>query len=157
MYSGHHHFHPLRVPRQRREPLIGNLIPRRPPATARGRGVSGSTAGCGYEAGDPYVDFVPPPLETDGDGQAPYDRAVVFVTDETKKGTARNGQEYVDPLLVLTGEEYAKMPFQVLLDRLQETVRSGPRVAMEFLAPDGTTRRRKRGRESFSRAGQQTD
>jgi hypothetical protein len=102
--------------------------------------IGGSTAGCGYEAGDPYVDFLPPPVETDGDGQAPYDRAVVFVTDETKKGTARNGQEYVDPLLVLTGEEYAKMPFQVLLDRLQETVRSGPRVAMEFLAPDGTTR-----------------
>lgn len=102
--------------------------------------IGSPTAECGYEAGDPYADFLPPPVETEDGGQAPYDRAVVFVTEETEKGTARNGQEYVDPLLVLTGEEHAKMAFQVLLDRLQETVRSGSRVVMEFLAPDGTTR-----------------
>ena len=102
--------------------------------------IGSPTPECGYEAGDPYADFLPPPVETDEVGQAPNNRAVVFVTDETPKGTARNGQEYVDPLLVLTGEEYAKMPFQLLLDRLQEAVRSGPRVVMEFLAPDGTTR-----------------
>jgi hypothetical protein len=63
----------------------------------------------------------------------------VFVTEETRKGTARSGQEYVEPLLVVTGEDYAKMPFQVLLDRLKEAVRSGPTVVGEFLAPDGTT------------------
>jgi hypothetical protein len=102
--------------------------------------IGSPTLGCGYESGDPYADFLPPPVETDESGQAPYDRAVVFVTDETRKGTARNGQEYLDPLLVLSGEEYAKMPFQVLLDRLQEAVRSGPRVVMEFVAPNGTTR-----------------
>ena len=90
--------------------------------------IGSPTPGCGYETGDPYADFLPPPVETDESGQAPYDRAVVFVTDDSRKGTARNGQEYADPLLVLTGEEYAKMPFQVLLDRLQEAVRSGPRV-----------------------------
>lgn len=102
--------------------------------------IGSPTPGCGYEIGDPYADFLPPPVETDEGGQAPYNRAVVFVTDETRKGTARSGQEYVDPLLVLTGEEYAKMPFQALLDRLQEAVRSGPRVVVEFLAPNGTTR-----------------
>jgi len=100
--------------------------------------IGSPTPGCGYETGDPYADFLPPPVETDEGGQAQYNRAVVFVTDETWKGTASNGQEYVDPLLVLTGEEYAKMPFQVLLDRLQGAVQSGPRVVMEFLAPDGT-------------------
>ena len=102
--------------------------------------IGSPTPGCGCEDGDPYSDFLPPALETDESGEAAYDRAVVFVTDETRKSTARNGQEYVDPLLVLTGEEYARMPFQVLLDRLQEAVRSGPRVVGEFLAPDGTTR-----------------
>jgi hypothetical protein len=102
--------------------------------------IGSSTPGCGYEHGDPYADFLPPPVETDESGQAPYDRAVVFVTEETRKGTARNGQEYVDPLLVVTGEEYTKMPFQILLDRLQEAVRSGPRVVGGVLAPDGTTR-----------------
>jgi hypothetical protein len=102
--------------------------------------IGSPTPGCGYEDGDPYADFLPLPVETDETGEAPYNRAVVFVTEDTRKGTARSGQEYVDPLLVLTGEEYAKMPFQVLLNRLQEAVRSGPRVVGEFLAPDGTSR-----------------
>ena len=98
-----------------------------------------------WEQGLPYLrgwfdDFLPPPVETDESGQASHDRAVVFVTGETRKGTARNGQEYVDPLLVLTGEVYAKMPFQILLDRLQEAVRSGPLVVGEISSPDGTTR-----------------
>ena len=78
-------------------------------------------------------------METDAEGQADYNRAVVFVTEETRKGTARHGQRYVDPLLVLTGEEYAKMPFQTLLDKLTEAVRTGPRVVAEFLDSDGET------------------
>jgi hypothetical protein len=99
--------------------------------------VGSPTAGGGYESGDPYSDFLPPPIQTDEDGQADYHRAVVFVTDETRKGTARNGQEYVNPFLVLTGEEYAKMPFQALLEKLAEGVRSGPRVTMEDLDSEG--------------------
>ena len=101
--------------------------------------IGSPTPGCGYEEGDPYGDFLPPPVETDEDGQAEYHRAVVFVTNETRKGTARNGQEYVAPLLVLTGEEYAKKPFQTLLAKLEEAVRSGPRVVAEFLDSDGET------------------
>jgi hypothetical protein len=99
--------------------------------------IGSPTAGCGYEEGDPYGDFLPPPMETDEDGQADYHRAVVFVTDETRKGTARNGQEYINPLLLLTGEEYAKMSFQTLLEKLEEAVRSGPRVTMEYLDSEG--------------------
>jgi hypothetical protein len=93
--------------------------------------------GCGYGGGDPYADFLPPPIETDETGSADYNRAVVFVTDETKKGTERSGQEYVNPLLVLTGEEYAKISFEELLHRLEEAIRSGPRVVAEFLDRDG--------------------
>jgi hypothetical protein len=99
--------------------------------------IGSPTPGCGYEDGDPYSGFLPPPIETDDMGNANYNRAVVFVTDETKKGTERCGQEYVNPLLVLTGEEYAKMPFEELLHRLEEAIRSGPRVVAEFLDSEG--------------------
>ena len=62
------------------------------------------------------------------------------MTDETEKGTARNGQEYVEPLLVLTGDEYAAMPFQDLHDRLCDALR-GDRVPIvaESHLPDGKT------------------
>ena len=99
--------------------------------------IGSPTPGCGYEDGDPYADFLPPSVTTDEMGSAEYNRAVVFVTDETKKGTERSGQEYVHPLLVLTGEEYAKMPFEELLHRLEEAIRSGPRVVAEFLDSEG--------------------
>lgn len=101
--------------------------------------IGSPTPGCGYEDGDPYGNFLPPPVETDEDGNAPYHRAVVFVTDEAEKGTERSGQEYPDFLLVLTGEQYAKVPFQVLLSKLEECIRSGPRVVAEYLDSDGET------------------
>jgi hypothetical protein len=99
--------------------------------------IGSPTPGCGYEDGDPYADFLPPPVETDEMGHAAYNRGVVFVTDETKKGTERSGQEYVNPLLVLTGEEYVKMAFDELLHRLEEAIRTGPRVVAEFLDSEG--------------------
>ena len=40
---------------------------------------------------------------------------------------------------MLSGEEYAKMPFQTLFDKLEEAVRSGPRVVAEFLDSEGDT------------------
>ncbi len=101
--------------------------------------IGSPTAGCGYENGDPYGDFLPPPVETNEDGEAEYNRAVVFVTHDTRKGTARSGQEYVNPLLVLSGEEYAKMPFQALLDKLEEAIRRGPRVVIEYFDSEGHT------------------
>ncbi len=70
-------------------------------------------------------------------GNAEYNRAVVFVTDETQKGTKRNGQEYANPLFVMTGEEYARMSFEELLHRIEEAIRSGPRVVAEFLDSEG--------------------
>ena len=43
-------------------------------------------------------------------------------------------------MLVVSGEEYAKMPFQILLDKLEEAIRSGPRVIAEFEDSEGNTR-----------------
>jgi hypothetical protein len=83
---------------------------------------------------------LPPALgRTDEHGDAEFRRAVVFVTDDTEKGTSRSGQEYVSPLLVLTGEEYATMTFDVLLEQLGEAIRSGPRVVAEYVDVEGET------------------
>jgi hypothetical protein len=99
--------------------------------------IGSPTPGCGYEAGDPYAAFLPPPVETDEEGCAEFHRAVVFVTNETSKGTDRSPQEYADPLLVLSGEQYGEMTFDELHQRLQEAIRSGPQVVAEFIGPTG--------------------
>ena len=76
------------------------------------------TPGYGYESGDPYAAFLPPALRIERDTSEDDLRAVVFVVSASKKGTARSGQEYESPLLVLAGTEYAAIPFQVLYERL---------------------------------------
>lgn len=99
------------------------------------------TPGHGYENGDPYSAFLPPPLEVDENGDAPFMRAVVFVKEGTPKGTKENGQEYIGPLLMLTGEEYARITFDELHRRLCEVLRGNKApVSMQFFAPDGTVK-----------------
>ena len=97
------------------------------------------TPGYGYESGDPYAAFLPPALRID-DGTPEHElRAVVFVVSTTKKWTSRSGQEYESPLLVLTGAEYAAMPFQILHDRLCTTLRGDrPGLMLEVFGADGT-------------------
>jgi hypothetical protein len=98
------------------------------------------TPGHGYEDGDPYADFLPPPIAIDPDDEMPPLRAVVLVIAGTKKGTHRSPQEYLSPLLVLTGDEYKTMLFEELHDRLCSALRGDqPRIVAEFLRPDGTT------------------
>jgi hypothetical protein len=96
------------------------------------------TQGFGYEDGDPYAEFLPPAIEVNTDGDSEFMRAVVIVTEETRKGTARSPQEYIKPLLVLTGREYASISFVELHTRISDTLRgTGPRVvAQSFTADD---------------------
>ncbi len=100
--------------------------------------VGSPTPGNGYEDGDPFAAFLPPALETDSDGLAQYNRAVVFVTEYSIKGTERAGQEYVSPLLMLAGKEYDRITFAELHKRICEALRGNrsPVVAEVFL-PDG--------------------
>ena len=85
--------------------------------------------GGGYERGDPYAAFLPPPVPVDENGESAFLRAVVFVTDRTSKGTARSPQEYVRPLLMLTGQAYASMTFEALHARICDALRGDrPRV-----------------------------
>lgn len=101
--------------------------------------VGSPTPGMGYESGDPYAAFLPPAVETDADGNAPFHRAVVIVTEHSIKGTERSGQEYLSPLLALTGQEYARMTFDELHERICAALRGNRSpVAMEILLPDGT-------------------
>ena len=95
----------------------------------------------GADGDDPFADFLPPPVPVNEDGEPRHLRAVVFVTEHTRKGSTRNGQEYVGPLLVLTGEAYANMAFHALHARLCDALRGGrPRVVATLHAPGGRTR-----------------
>jgi len=97
-----------------------------------------STSGPASEGEDPYAGFLPPAgaLPTDDDGQTL--RAVVFVTEGTPKGTARSPQEYVGPLLVLSGREYATIRFGQLHDRICSALRGHrPRLLAEWWGPEG--------------------
>jgi hypothetical protein len=100
--------------------------------------IGSPTPGNGYEKDDSFAAFLPPALETNSDGESPHDRAVVFVTEYTIKGTERSGQEYASPLLVLTGEEYSRITFDELHRRICDALRGNrsPVVAEVFL-PDG--------------------
>ena len=103
--------------------------------------IGSPTPGCGYEDGDPYAAFLPPAVHTDEDGESAYMRAVVFVAEDTPKGTARSHQEYQHPLLVLTGEAYANMTFDNLYTQLCKALRGDrPQVVAQYLAPGGHLR-----------------
>lgn len=96
------------------------------------------TPGMGYDAGDPFAAFLPPPVVVDENGDAPHMRAVVFVTKHSIKGTARHPQEYLSPLLVLSGEEYSRITFAVLHRRLCDALRGNRApVVAEILSAEG--------------------
>ncbi len=77
----------------------------------------------GYEDSDPYGAFLLPPPETNKHGEHEFMRAVVFVTEQTSKGTKRIPQECVDPLLVLTGKAHARLTFVELHRHLCDALR----------------------------------
>ena len=100
--------------------------------------VGTSPPGNESEEADPYYAFLPPAgtAPTDGEGQTM--RAVVFVLEGTSKGTARSPQEYVRPLLVLSGQEYATIPFEDLHQLICDALRGDrPSLVAEVLEPDG--------------------
>lgn len=94
-----------------------------------------------YADGDPYASFLPPAITVPPEDEERTMRAVVLITEGTRKGTDRSGQEYVDPLLILSGEEYSAMPFQDLHDRICNALRGDrPRCVAEWWGPDGRGR-----------------
>ena len=91
------------------------------------------TDGYGYESGDPYAEFLPPAVEVTDDDDAGL-RAIVIVRASTEKV----GQEYIGPLLVLSGSEYLAISFQELHERICDALRgSRPKLFAEVFAGDG--------------------
>lgn len=96
------------------------------------------TPGYGYEKEDPYASFLPPAVEVSPDEENLSLRAVVIVAEGTPKGTERSAQEYVHPLLTLTGEEYASLSFGEFHERICNALRgSQPRVIAESWRSEG--------------------
>jgi hypothetical protein len=54
-------------------------------------------------------------------------RAVVIVQERRDE---KRGHQYADPLMVLSGEEYARTPFQELLDRIHRAMGWDERLAV---------------------------
>lgn len=97
----------------------------------------GVPAHVGAEASDPYTSFLP----TLQNSVAADLRAVVFVVEGTAKGTIRSAQEYSAPLFVLSGVEYASVPFTALHTRVCDALRGDrPRLLAEVVQPDGTSK-----------------
>ena len=86
----------------------------------------------------PAWEFLPPPVDPEGTLM----RAVFIVEAGEEKGTPRCGQEYVRPLLMLTGKEYAEIRFTDLMARLEEALdrRYGQRPAAIYFDSDGKER-----------------
>lgn len=91
----------------------------------------------GSEGPDAYASFLPPIPESVANNV----RGVVFVIIGAEKGTDRSAQEYVAPLLVLPGSEYASMPFAALHTRLCDALRGErPRVVAEVIQIGGKSK-----------------
>jgi hypothetical protein len=84
--------------------------------------------------------FLPPPVEIDGQGNSPFMRAVVILARPCAKGTPRCGQEYPDPLLVLTGREYAAFTFETLLQAISKRLHQ--RHSLESMRTDAANAKR---------------
>jgi hypothetical protein len=99
--------------------------------------IGSPTPGQGYEDGDPYADFLPPAVPVPDEYDGLFLRAMVIVRDGTEKVV----QQYVNPLLVLSGNEYAAIPFDELHERICDALRgNGPRYIAEFCREDGSVR-----------------
>lgn len=90
------------------------------------------TEGYGYEEADPYASFLPPPIPVTDDEENL--RAIVII----RETTAKIGQEYIGPLLVLSGAEYSTLSFQALHERICDALRGRrPRVIADTISEDG--------------------
>jgi hypothetical protein len=87
----------------------------------------------------PDWEFLPPPVDPEGSVM----RAVFIVEPGDDKGTPRCGQEYVKPLLMLTGKEYDDVHFADLIQRLEAALdaKYGRRPHAIVVAPDGTEKK----------------
>ena len=88
-----------------------------------------------YPEGDIYSDFLPPVVECDPKtGHGPFHRAVVIVAEGREEKIV---QRYSDPLMTLTGREYAVMPFEDLLEAIKQALQWDRDVVALAYGTDG--------------------
>ncbi|HEV3385758.1 MAG TPA: hypothetical protein VG097_13160 [Gemmata sp.] len=88
-----------------------------------------------YPEGDLYSDFLPPVVECDPKtGLGPFHRAVVVLMEGRDQ---KIGQQYTTPLFVLTGEEYARLPFEKMMYEIEKAMPWDPDVVAMSYGPDG--------------------
>ena len=91
----------------------------------------------GEDGDSDYLAFLPARAQASENGL----RAVVFIRAQQRKGTDRSPQEYPEPLLTLTGKEYAAVSFGGLHERLINALLGArPKVVGEVRVPSGTIR-----------------
>lgn len=96
-----------------------------------------SSPGYGYESGDPYASFLPPAVPVSDEDDGTTLRAMVII----REGTEKVVQQYIRPLLVLSGKEYAAISFQELHRRICDALRGNrPRWIGALMNEDGSTR-----------------
>jgi hypothetical protein len=100
-----------------------------------------------YPDGDLYASFLPPVVQEYDPvtGEAPFDRAVVIVQEGRDK---KEGQRYTDPLIVMTGEEYARTPFDELLNRIHKAIGWDESVVALAYLPSGQKKIIRHSREA---------
>ena len=88
-----------------------------------------------YPEGDPYGDFLPPVVQdyNPETGEGSYRAVVIVQQDRSEKDI----QRYVDPLIVMSGEEYARVGFAELLDRIHRAMGWDESVVGAFYSPSG--------------------
>jgi hypothetical protein len=87
----------------------------------------------------PQWEFLPPPIDPDSTSM----RAVFFIEAGDEKGTPRCAQEYVKPLLMLSGKEYEETCFSDSIARIESALdtKYGKRPGAIYIGPDGTEKR----------------
>ena len=84
-----------------------------------------------------YLAFLPQREGSIEDGL----RAVVFIRKLEEKGTERSAQEYLNPLLMISGKDYSSASFANLHERLTKALLGNrPRVVAEIREPTGNIR-----------------
>ncbi len=90
-----------------------------------------------YPKGDPYADFLPPVMsgfDVDDEANREKFRAVVIVREDRSE---KDGQRYVDPMIVMTGEEYWRSTFDELISRIEDAMGWTNEIVGFGLGPDG--------------------
>ena len=97
----------------------------------------GVPAHIGEDGDADYLAFLPQREGSIEDGL----RAVVFIRKLEEKGTERSAQEYLNPLLMISGKDYSAASFANLHERLTEALLGNRlKVVAEIREPTGTIR-----------------